>query len=372
MISINIWTIVIALLIFGFLIFIHELGHYLTARLFRVHIREFAIGMGPKLLTKTSKKTGIAYSLRALPIGGFVSMVGEDEESDDPDAFHKKPVWQRIIITIAGASMNVLIGVLVMSFLVMSQDMLPSTTIAKFQEPAVTEESVQEEVPGMESVAGEKKEPEPVVSTEEFGLRVGDTITKIGPAKVHIANELVYEVMRRGWEPLDVTVIRDGETMVIPQVQFPKFYESGALFGNVDFYVLGEDVNPATVLKHSYFRAVSTIKMIWESLYDMITGRYGVETVSGPVGVTEALGEAASEGVEDLIYLAVVISMNLGIMNLLPFPALDGGRLLFQLIELVRRKPVPTEIEGMVHFAGLVLLMILFVVITFKDIMSLI
>ncbi len=359
MISINIWTIVIALLIFGFLIFIHELGHYLCARLFHVTIREFAIGMGPKLFTKVSKKTSIAYSLRALPIGGFVSMVGEDEESEDPNAFHRKPVWQRIIITVAGATMNILIGVLVMSFLVMAQDRLPSTTIAKFQEPAaVTETETESATPT-------------TPSTETYGLMVGDTITKVGPAKVHIANELVYEVMRRGWEPLDITVVRNGETVVIPQVQFPTFYESGTIFGDVDFYVLGEDVNAATILKHSFYRATSTIKMIWESLYDMLAGRYSIESVSGPVGVTETLGEAAKEGVEDLIYMAVVISMNLGVMNLLPFPALDGGRLLFQLIELVRRKPINRDVEGMIHFAGMVLLMILFVVITCKDIISL-
>ncbi len=318
--------------------------------------------MGPKLFTKTSKKTGIAYSLRALPIGGFVSMVGEDEESEDPNAFHRKPVWQRILITVAGASMNILIGVLVMSILVMAQDMLPSTTIAKFQQNTTVEENADL----TESDVGLS-----TPSTETAGLRVGDTILKIGKTRVHIANEVVYEVMRQGWEPIDVTVRRDGETLVIPDVRFPTFMESGTVFGNVDFYVLGEDVNPATVLKHSFFRAVSTIKMIWESLFDLVTGRYDMGAVSGPVGVTEALGEAAEEGAQDLIYLAVVISMNLGIMNLLPFPALDGGRLLFQLIELVRRKPIPTEVEGMVHFAGLVLLMILFVVITFKDIMNL-
>ncbi len=325
-------------------------------------IREFAIGMGPKLFTKASPKTGIAYSLRLLPIGGFVSMVGEDEESEDPNAFHRKPVWQRILITIAGASMNILIGVLVMSFLVMAQDMLPSTTIAKFQENTVVAENadITESDVGLSTP-----------STESAGLRVGDTILKVNGTRVHIANELVYEIMRQGWEPVDITLRRDGETMVIEDVKFPTFVEDGTLFGNVDFYVLGEAVNPATVLKHSFFRAVSTIKMIWESLYDLVTGRYGMNAVSGPVGVTEALGEAAKEGAEDLIYLAVVISMNLGIMNLLPFPALDGGRLLFQLIEVVRRKPVPTEVEGMVHFAGLVLLMILFVVITFKDIIGL-
>lgn len=359
MISINIWTIVIALLIFGFLIFIHELGHYLCARLFRVTIREFAIGMGPKLFTKVSGKTDIAYSLRALPIGGFVSIVGEDEESEDPNAFHRKPVWQRIIITVAGATMNILIGVLVMSFLVMSQDRLPSTTIAKFQEVETVEEADIDE------------DTLTFASTETYGLMVGDTIVKVGPAKVHIANELVYEVMRRGWEPLDITVLRNGETIVIEDVQFPTFYESGTIFGDVDFYVLGEDSNPATILKHSFYRATSTIKMIWESLYDMLAGRYSLESVSGPVGVTETLGEAAKEGWDDLIYMAVVISMNLGVMNLLPFPALDGGRLLFQLIELIRRKPINRDVEGMIHFAGMVLLMILFVVITCKDIINL-
>lgn len=349
----------IALLIFGFLIFIHELGHYLCARAFHVTIREFAIGMGPKLLTKTAKKTGIAYSLRALPIGGFVSMVGEDEESEDPNAFHRKPVWQRIIITVAGAAMNILIGVLVMSILVMLQDRLPSTTIAKFQEPTVLETT--EDI----------EDTETFPSTETYGLMVGDTIVKVGPARVHIANELVYEVMRRGWEPLDITVVRDGKTVVIPDVQFPTFYESGTIFGNVDFYVLGENADVGNIMKHSFFRATSTIKMIWESLYDMLAGRYSVETISGPVGVTETLGEAAKEGVEDLIYMAVVISMNLGVMNLLPLPALDGGRLLFQLIELLRRRPIDRNVEGMIHFAGMVLLMILFVVITCKDIISL-
>lgn len=360
MISINIWTIVIALLIFGFLIFIHELGHYLCARLFHVTIQEFAIGMGPKLFTKVSKKTGIAYSLRALPIGGFVSMVGEDEESEDPNAFHRKPVWQRIIITVAGATMNILVGVLVMSFLVMSQDRLPSTTIAKFQEVDTTVEETET-----------NEDTLTFASTETYGLMVGDTIIKVGPAKVHIANELVYEVMRRGWEPLDITVLRNGETVVVEDVQFPTFYESGTIFGDVDFYVLGEDSNPGTILKHSFYRATSTIKMIWESLYDMLAGRYSLESVSGPVGVTETLGEAAKEGWDDLIYMAVVISMNLGVMNLLPFPALDGGRLLFQLIELIRRKPINRNVEGMIHFTGMVLLMILFVVITCKDIINL-
>jgi len=345
--SIKIQHIILALLIFGVLIFIHELGHYLSARAFHVTIREFAIGMGPKLVRWTSKKTGIAYSLRLLPIGGYVSMEGEDASSEDENAFSRKPVWQRIIVTAAGAAMNILIGILVMAALVIFQESLPSTTVAVFDN-------------GEASL------------TYQSGLRVDDTITRVDGKRVHIANDVVYQVMRKGTEPIDITVIRDGKSVVIPDVTFPTITDSGVLFGNIDFKVYAEEKTPITVLKHAFFRSTSTIVMIWESLVDLVTGRYGVESVSGPVGVTEALGEAAESGTGSLVYLAVVISMNLGVMNLLPLPALDGGRLLFQLIEVVRRKPLRPEIEGYVHFAGLVVLMILMVVITFKDIMSLI
>ena len=345
---ISILYIIPALLIFGILIFIHELGHYLTARAFGVTIHEFAIGMGPKILTKVSEKTGIAYSLRLLPIGGFVSMEGEDGESDDENAFHRKPVWQRIIVTCAGAAMNLIIGILVMFILVAFQQYLPSNEIALI-------------VPDENGFC----------YAENGGLQIGDRIVEVDGTRVHIADEVVYEVMRKGVEPIDVTVLRGGERITLADVEFPVIVMQGTSFGNVDFKVSVEEKTVGTVLKHAFFRSVSTIKMIWESLYDLVTGRYGAEAISGPVGVTKALGEAAEEGTSDFIYLAVVISMNLGVMNLLPLPALDGGRLLFQLIELIRRKPVDPNIEGYVHFAGLVVLMILMVVIAFKDIASL-
>ena len=301
---INIWYIILALLIFGFLIFIHEFGHFTMARLFKVTIEEFAIGMGPTLVSKKSKKSGIKYSLRALPIGGFVSMEGEDSESQDENAFTNKPVWQRIIITCAG-------------------------------------------------------------------LRLGDKIIKVDGTRVHIANETIYEIMRKGINPIDITVIRDGETITLEDCVFPTIVEGGTRYGNMDFKVIPEAKTPLNVLKHAYFRSASTIKMIWESLYDLVTGRYGAESISGPIGVTKALGEAAEQGVGDLVYLTVVISMNLGVMNLLPLPALDGGRLLFEIIELIRRKPIRREIEGYIHFAGLVMLMLLMVVIGIKDIIGL-
>ena len=313
-------------------------------------VKEFAIGMGPKILTKKSKKTGIAYSLRLFPIGGFVAMEGEDSDSDDKNAFSNKPVWQRIIITAAGAFMNIVIGMLVMGILVASDgEALPSTTVAEFSY----------------NDAG-------VCYAESAGLRLDDRITAINGTPVRIGNEMIYEIMRKGVSPLTVTVIRDGEKTVIDNVSFPTEEEDGVVFGTIDFKVYAEERTVGTVLKHAVFRSFSTIKMIWESLIDLVTGRYGIDAVSGPVGVTEALGEAAKSGIADLVYLSVVISMNLGVVNLLPLPALDGGRLLFQLVEIIRGKPVKKEIEGYIHFAGLVLLLILSALIAVKDIIGLI
>ena len=161
--------------------------------------------------------------------------------------------------------------------------------------------------------------------------------------------------------------LREAAVILLAMIQS----HMGTLFGTVDFKVLPAEKNVGTVLREAFFRSVNTVKMIWESLFDLITGRYGMEAVSGPVGVTKALGEAAEQGTADLVYLAVVISMNLGVMNLLPLPALDGGRLVFQFIELIFRKPVRAEIEGYVHFAGLIALMILMVIVAVKDVIGL-
>ena len=338
--------IIIAILIFGLLIFIHEGGHFLFARLFKVTVNEFSIGMGPKLVSKKSKKSGISYSLRAFPIGGFVSMAGEDEESDDPNALNKKPVWQRMIIVAAGGVVNLVAGILVMFILVFSSTSmgLGSTTVAEFRDGALSQSS---------------------------GLKAGDTIVEVEGRNVHIADELVYEIMRLGIEPVDLTVVRDGEKTVIEDVEFPQMSEQGVAFGDADFYVYGQERTFTNLVKHSFYRSTYTVRMIWESLYDLVTGRYGIEAVSGPVGVTEALTQAAQTGSYNFIYLVVVISMNLVVMNLLPLPALDGGRLVFLLIEAVRRKPINPKVEGVIHTAGLALLMLLMIFICVKDVIKL-
>ncbi len=349
----NFLSIIIAIFVFGLLIFIHEMGHYLTARMFNVTVLEFAIGMGPKLFSWRGKKTGTVYSLRLLPFGGFTSMEGEDapeDASDDPNALSKKPVWQRFIITAAGSLSNLIIGIILMTALVIFTEQLGSTVIYDFV-PAE----------GME-----------MAQSESEGLMRDDRIIAIGGEKVYTANELAYEIMRRGVEDVDVTVMRGGEKLVISDVTFPTTVSDGILFGDLDFVVYGEERTFVSVAKHAFWRSQMTIEMIWESLFDLISGRYGVEAVSGPVGVTEVLGEAAKTGFSDLIYMAVVLSMNLGIMNLLPIPALDGGRIVFLFIEFVRGgKRVDPEAEAMIHFFGIVVLLIIMVLVAFKDIASL-
>ena len=334
-------------MIFGLLIFIHEMGHYLFARLFKVKIYEFSVGMGPKLISRKSKKTDITYSLRLIPFGGFLSMAGEDEESDDENAYYKKPVLQRIVITAAGALVNIIVGMLVLSALVISSDTLPSTTIGEFTATA-----------------------EGAVSSEAQGLEIGDRITHINGTRVFTGNGLMYEIMRSGVDPIDITLIRDGEKLTVEDVTFATFTEQGTAFGDPDFRVYREEKTFATTSKHVFARSYSTVKMVYDTIYDLVTGRYGAEAVSGPVGITNTLGDAAKSGFADFVYLAAFISINVGVMNLLPLPALDGGRLVFHIIELIVRKPVPKKIEGMIHGVGLMLLLALLTVVTLKDIVT--
>ncbi len=337
-------TVVIAIFVFGILIFIHELGHYLTARMFNVGINEFALGMGPKILSKTSKKTGIVYSLRLLPIGGFVSMVGEDEDSADENALNNKPVWQRMIIVAAGAFMNVLVGVLTVLIIVSSNKSNATNVISHFGENA---------------------------TSAECGLQINDEIVKVGKQKVHTGRDMVEAIMFEGAEPVDVTVIRDGERVVLENVVFGKITEGGMVFGTVDFGVYFEGRSLKNIIKHTFYYSKSTVSIIWKSLVYLVTGKVGVEQMSGPIGVTSAIGDAAKMGVKNLLDMCALLALNLGIFNMLPFPALDGGRFVFMLYELIFRKPVKREVEGYIHFAGLCLLMLLMVFVGFNDIKNL-
>ncbi len=338
--------ILIAILLFGLLILIHELGHYITARIFGVAIYEFSIGMGPKIYSKTSAKTGIVYSLRALPIGGFVSMAGEDEESDNPNAFDKKPVWQRMIITAAGAAFNILLGFLIMIILVANTKVLGTTQVSKFHDGALS---------------------------PNYGLQIGDIVTEVDGRNVHIPSELSYFISRYGTEPIDITIIRNGEELVLDDVIFAISTDavSELRFGQCDFYVNIADKNIGTVIKTGFYQSFLTIRIVIDALGDLITGTYGIEDMSGPVGVTGAISSAAKESSANLWTLFVLLAMNLGIMNLLPFPALDGGRIIVLLIELIIRRPVNKKVEAYINLAGMIILFSLMAIITVKDISDL-
>ncbi|MBR7116948.1 MAG: site-2 protease family protein [Clostridia bacterium] len=352
----TLFTVLIALLVFGFLIFIHEFGHFLCARLFKVTVTEFSIGMGPKLMWYDSKKSGTRYSLAMLPIGGFVAMVGEDEESDDPNAFNKKPAWQRFIITAAGAVVNIVFGFLAM-FLIVGLIKIGGTTIGAFD----TNEE-------LEKYYGETVETE---NRSDKFLKEGDTIISVEGNRVVIADELSYHIMRYGNEPVDLVVIRDGVEMEIKDVVFPKTVEQEQTFGVMDFKVYEAKKDFGSFFSIAFRKTGLVLRMCYESIFDLITGRYSVAAVSGPVGISSAIGDAVSMGFVSVLNIVVIISINLGFMNLLPIPALDGGRLLVLFIEMITKKRLPAKVEAMINAVGLTVLLLLSVLIMVKDIFAL-
>ena len=341
----------LAILVFGLLIFLHELGHYLTARAFGVRINEFSIGMGPKIVTYTSKKTEIKYSIGMLPFGGYVSMLGEDEESDSPDSFSKKAAWKRLIITAAGATMNLLSGFVLMFALVLSSGPLASNVVASYPADSFFEENN-------------------LTSSATYGLQEGDRILSINGQHVHIGFDLSYEIMRTAGKPANVVVLRDGVEKELT-VTFPSQMAEGMTVGIIDFYVEPDSRDFGRILTHTWYRTTGTVKMVFESFAGLLTGEYGMESVSGPIGVAGAMTDAAKTDPLQFLFLVAVITINLGIVNLFPIPALDGGRIFFILIELIFRRPVPAKYEGVVHFIGIIILFALMILILFKDIFAL-
>lgn len=335
-------TIIYVVLIFGFIIFIHELGHFTVAKLCGALVHEFSLGMGPAILKKQWGET--TYALRLLPIGGFVAVEGEDEDSDNERAINRKPVWQRILFVAAGAFMNVLLGFILMVMIVAGQELVSTTIVAQFNEGA----------------------------TSSQVLQVGDEILKINGESISIGNDIVFELISVGEEPIDLTIRRDGEIMELTNVPFPMETVDGITMPTMDFLVYGQEKTVLGTLKEAWHMTTGVVKQVWDSFFKLITGQYKVQQLSGPVGVSTAIGEAAAVGTENLLLMVAFITINIGVFNLIPLPALDGGRLLFLLIEAVRGKPIPPKYEGYVHAAGLFLLLGLMIFVTFNDVVKLI
>ncbi|XOQ49074.1 MAG: RIP metalloprotease RseP [Eubacteriales bacterium] len=338
-------------MLFGFIIFIHEFGHFFTAKLSGIRVNEFAIGMGPKLFHFQKGET--LYSLRAFPIGGFCAMEGEDGESVDEHAFNNRPVWKRILVVVMGAVMNILLGIILMMILLVQQPAFSSTTISKFPEAS---------------------------GFQAAGLQVGDRFASIDGYKINGDRDLSFALSIMNPQETDIQVIRDGKLLTFDNVQLKTKDVNGKKLLVADFYVAPIQKNPITLLQKSVEDTVSTVRMVWFSLVGMVTGRFGMQDVAGPVGAASMIGQAASIGLKqsfvaalnNIIMMMMLITVNLGVVNLLPLPALDGGRLLFLLVEAIRRKPLNPKYEGLVNTAGFCLLIGLMVLITFNDIVRLV
>ena len=334
-----------ALLFFGVIIMIHECGHFACAKLFKVKVNEFSLGMGPALFKK--RKGDTLYAVRLFPIGGYVAMEGEDDASEDDRAFNKKPVWQKMIIVVAGALMNLILGfILMVLLLTTSTDLIGTNTIKEFYPDAVS---------------------------SQYGLQAGDRFVEIDGHHVWSELDLSFLMSRSQDGVFDFVVERDGEKVTLNDVHFATEQQNGITLIQYDFIIIGEQPGFLNIVKNAFTQSASIVRMVWLSVFDLVTGRYGMSELAGPVGTVDIIADVTAQAVSsgsltNLLTIMAFITINVGVANLLPLPALDGGRFLFLAVEAVRRKPVNPKYEGYVHAAGLVLLLLLMVVVTYNDI----
>lgn len=440
--------ILIGVLLFELIIFIHEFGHFITAKKSGIKVNEFSLGMGPKIFSFGKGET--KYSLRIFPIGGFCAMEGEDEESPEPRAFNNAKVWKRMIVVIAGAVMNIILGVVLMFVVVVQQDAYSSTEVQSF--PATSFSSctglqsgdVIKEINGygistsmdfnypistaeLKTVDGSTLE----IYKEDCGNNlynmavslVQDKNNKLSDEQVSKVNELLskstneivkakskedafsvyenyykkindacgikdYKVEKiveketRKRYTADILVERNGEEKLLKNVQFFTYTtkDNSDPQVSIDFYVKPIEKTFGSVISQTFKQTISTCKMIYASLGGLLTGKFGLKDMSGPIGIASAVTTVASESlssgfmsaVNSIIYVMMIITVNLGLFNMLPFPALDGGRFVFLIIEAIRGKSVPRKVEAIVNGIGMGLLILLMILITANDIFKLI
>lgn len=440
--------ILIGVLLFELIIFIHEFGHFITAKKSGIKVNEFSLGMGPKIFSFGKGET--KYSLRIFPIGGFCAMEGEDEESPEPRAFNNAKVWKRMIVVIAGAVMNIILGFVLMFVVVVQQDAYSSTEVQSF--PATSFSSctglqsgdVIKEINGygistsmdfnypistaeLKTVDGSTLE----IYKEDCGNNlynmavslVQDKNNKLSDEQVSKVNELLskstneivkaksredafsvyenyykeindacgikdYKVEKiveketRKRYTADILVERNGEEKLLKNVQFFTYTtkDNSDPQVSIDFYVKPIEKTFGSVISQTFKQTISTCKMIYASLGGLLTGKFGLKDMSGPIGIASAVTTVASESlssgfmsaVNSIIYVMMIITVNLGLFNMLPFPALDGGRFVFLIIEAIRGKSVPRKVEAIVNGIGMGLLILLMILITANDIFKLI
>lgn len=331
-------TIIIALIAFGIMIAVHEAGHLIAAKLSGVLVHEFAIGMGPKIFSWQGKET--KYSLRLLPIGGFCSLEGEDSESESDRAFCNAKPLNKLIILASGAIMNIILGFVVLGIFYSFQPQIAEPVVAGVLEQTYA---------------------------EQIGIKNGDRIVKMGNTRINIYPDLKFFMLKNGDKPFDLTIERNNEIIVFEDFH-PTQIDNQNIIG---INVLISDNTFIKTLKNSFYMSIFMGKLVIVSLYDLVTGEISINETSGPVGIVNEIGSAAKSGFSDLLYIVALITINLGLFNLLPLPALDGGRILFVLISIIIRRKVPEKIEAIFHTAGMLLLMLLVIFVTYNDIIKL-
>ena len=347
--------IIIAIIIFGILIAIHEFGHFTAAKLCGVKVEEFAIGMGPALFKKQKGET--VYALRILPIGGFCAMAGEDEESDDPRAFTNQGFWKKFVILCAGSFMNLVLGIVLILIMYAGAQAFVTPTIDHFMDGC------------------------PYEGTE--AMQAGDTFYSIDGQRIYLVSD-VSSFLMRGDGVYDIVMLRDGEKVELKDFAlttktYAEYANEGPKYGFVFGYT---EATFGTKLEYTWNTTLEFSRLVWLGLGELINGKVGLKDMSGPVGIVDMMNEvgqqaeSAKAAADNLLYISAFIAVNLAIMNMLPIPALDGGRVFLMIvtviIEAVSRKKLDPKYEGYIHLGGMVLLLGLMALVMYNDIAKLI
>lgn len=345
-------TLIYFIFILGLTVFIHELGHFIFAKKSGVYCYEFSLGMGPKLFSFRRKNDETVYSLRLLPIGGYVQMAGEEIEVDKnipkEKQMQSKSVWQRFTIVVAGAFNNFILGI-VLLFLIGLFYGSPETK------------------PYIENV-------DVKYNAYKVNVREGDLIKKINDKRVSSIDDVMleFQLVEKGSSMKFLLIDKEGNEKTVSVIPTKEVNENGE-----ESYIYGigltNKVNKGFVnsIKYSFSKFSSIFRSMFKVIGNLFTGRLGLNSLSGPVGIYNVVGEQSKQGFENVIYLCAYISINVGFVNLIPLPAFDGGRALFLIIEKIRKKPISQKTENTIHSIGFALLMILIVVITINDIIRL-
>ena len=357
--------IIIAILVFSLMVLIHEWGHFIVARKNGVFVEEFALGMGPKIVGHTSKKTGTLYSWRLIPMGGFCRMLGEEEASDKEGSFSSKSVWARLAIVAAGPVMNIVMA-FVLTVIVMACSGYYTT-----------------EIRGLDTGYDAAK----------AGIEVGDYLLKLAGKRIHTYQDLSYALMDMDGSPVEVVMKKaDGtqETLTVtPQYDEEQGrYRLGITIGSDSggwadvVKKQGAGALPGAILStlgEAWWQLIGNVKLIIRSFVQLVTGQVSVDNMMGPIGIVSVMDTTYTEAVQygwltallSIFNLTALLSVNLGVMNLFPIPALDGSRIVFLILEGIRRKPISSKVENMIYTIGFILLMALMVFVAYQDIVRL-